>query len=256
MKQLFAFTKKELLEQYRTGKLMFLAILFCLFGIMNPAIAKLLPWMMEIMSEQLAQNGMSVSTVEVDAMTSWVQFFKNMPIALIVFIIMFSGILTAEYQKGTLINIITKGMKRWKILVSKLGVLTLFWTLGCLISFGITFGYNTYFWDNDTVQNIYFAVFCFYLFGLWLLSVLLLASAFFHSASAVTLTVGVAFLAAYLPGLIPAVNKYSPACLLEPTSLLTGAKSIGNYEIALIITTVLIILGIVFTVMVFNKKNM
>ena len=32
---------------------------------------------------------------------------------------MFSNTLTGEYQKGTLINIITKGMSRWKIIVSK-----------------------------------------------------------------------------------------------------------------------------------------
>ncbi len=256
MKQLIAFTKKELLEQYRTGKLMFLAILFCLFGIMNPAIAKLTPWMMEIMSEQLAQNGMSVSAVEVDAMTSWTQFFKNMPIMLIVFIIMFNSILTVEYQRGTLINIVTKGMKRWKILISKLGVLTVFWTLGYLVSFGITFGYNAYFWGNKDIQTICFAVFCFYLLGLWLLSVVLLASALFHSASTVTLTAGMAFLAAYLPSLIPAVKKYSPACLLDSTNLLIGATNTNDYGISIAITISLTVLGSILAVTAFNRKNL
>ncbi len=47
MKQFLTFTKKELLEQLRTGKLLILTILFILFGIMNPAMAKLTPWIME-----------------------------------------------------------------------------------------------------------------------------------------------------------------------------------------------------------------
>lgn len=101
---------------------------------MNPAIAKLLPWLLEIMSEQLAENGMYITEIQVDALTSWTQFFKNMPILLIVFIVMFSSILTAEYQKGTLINVVTKGMKRWKILISKLLTMFVFWMVGYLIT--------------------------------------------------------------------------------------------------------------------------
>ena len=37
------FIKKELLDAMRSGKILILGIVFVLFGIMNPAIAKLLP---------------------------------------------------------------------------------------------------------------------------------------------------------------------------------------------------------------------
>ena len=96
MKALIAFTKKELLEQVRSGKLLFLTILFVLFGIMNPAIAKLTPWLMETLADSLAESGMIVTEVTVSAMDSWVQFFKNIPIALIAFALMESGIFTRE----------------------------------------------------------------------------------------------------------------------------------------------------------------
>lgn len=87
MKQLTAFIKKEFSEQIRGGRFMILGILFCLFGIMNPATAKMLPWLLEVMSEQLADNGMLITGIEVDALTSWTQFFKNMPVLLIAFIV-------------------------------------------------------------------------------------------------------------------------------------------------------------------------
>ena len=46
MKSLFAFMKKEWMEQVRSGKVILLGIIFVLLGIMNPAVAKLTPWMM------------------------------------------------------------------------------------------------------------------------------------------------------------------------------------------------------------------
>ena len=254
MKQLAAFTKKEFLEQLRTGRFFILMILFFLFGIMNPAVAKLMPWMMELMSEQFAQSGMLVSSVEVNALTSWIQFFKNMPIALIVFLVMFSSVLTAEYQKGTLINVITKGLKRWKILASKLAVMAAVWTMGCLLSYLITFGYNSYFWDNSIVNNICFSVFGFYLTGVWLITVVLLASALFRSASAVTLSAGAAFFAAYIVSLIPCIKKYSPVYLLESTDLLMGARNVNDYFPAVIVMLVIIVINIFIAVLCFNKK--
>ena len=87
MKPLLAFMKKEYLEAARTGKLLILILLFVLFGIMNPAVAKLTPWMMEMLSDTIAESGLIVTNIQVDAMASWTQFFKNIPMALIAFVL-------------------------------------------------------------------------------------------------------------------------------------------------------------------------
>lgn len=255
MKPFIAFLKKEYLEQLRTGKILILGIIFCLFGIMNPAITKLTPWMMELLSEQLAENGMMVVNMEVNALISWTQFFKNMQMLLIIYIIMFSGILTTEYQKNTLINVITKGLKRCKILVSKMVIMTVLWTLGCLISYGITYGYNAYFWDNSIAHNLLFATFCFYLLGVWLISLILLASTFFKSASAVTLSVGAVFLVSYLLGLLPKMKSYLPSYLLGSADLLSGAANTSVYYIAIGVTLVLIAANIMIAIISFNRRN-
>ena len=86
MTSLLTFMKKDLSEQVRSGKLLLLLIIFTLFGIMNPAIAKMSPWLLEVMSESLEQSGMTIAPVNVTAMDSWVQFFKNIPMALITYI--------------------------------------------------------------------------------------------------------------------------------------------------------------------------
>lgn len=254
MKQLTAFIKKEFSEQIRGGRFMILGILFCLFGIMNPATAKMLPWLLEVMSEQLADNGMLITGIEVDALTSWTQFFKNMPVLLIAFIVIFSGILTAEYQKGTLINVITKGLKRWKILVSKLLIMFVGWTAGYLITFGITYGYNAYFWDNHIVRNLLFAALGYYLVGLWLISIILLASVILKSASAVTLSVGAAFVVSYLKGFLPTFQEYVPTYLLNSNELLIGALDSIQCMAAVGITVFLTLFNGILSVLFFDKR--
>ena len=67
MRSLLAFLKKEVIETFRTGKIVILILLFVLFGIMNPAIAKLTPWLMEMMSEAMAESGLIVTDIQVDA---------------------------------------------------------------------------------------------------------------------------------------------------------------------------------------------
>ena len=99
----------------RSGKITVILLIFLLLGIMNPAIAKLTPWMLEAMADSLSEAGMTVSEVTVDAMTSWVQFFKNAPMGLIAFILLEAGIFTDEYRTGSMVLVLTKGMNRYKI---------------------------------------------------------------------------------------------------------------------------------------------
>ncbi|MCI8668959.1 MAG: ABC transporter permease subunit [Lachnospiraceae bacterium] len=255
MKQLTAFTRKEFMELTRTGKLFILMVLFVLFGIMNPAIAKLTPWMMEIMSDNFAETGFTVTSVDVNALTSWTQFYKNMPILLIVFLLLFSSTLTLEYQKGTLINMVTKGMKRWKILVSKAVTMSLLWTAGYWLCYGITYGYNAYFWDNRIAAHLFFPAFCFYLEGLWLLTLLLLLSVILRTNSSVVMSVGGTFLVFYLLGLLPVIKKYLPVYLMDSSSLLTGNGNISEYYFTVIFTIILCTTDIIAAIIFFNRKN-
>ena len=86
-----AFIKKECMELTRTGRLLILGIIFIFFGILNPAIAKLTPWLYELLQDQIADSGLNIGKVSVTAMTSWTQFYKNAPMALIVLILLTSS---------------------------------------------------------------------------------------------------------------------------------------------------------------------
>lgn len=215
MRSLLSFLKKEYLEAARTGRFMILALLFVLFGIMNPGIAKLTPWMMEMLSGTMAESGLAVTNVQVDAMTSWAQFFKNIPIALIAFTLIFSDIFTKEYKYGTLLLVLTKGLRRCKIVLAKTVLLLSFWTLGYGLCFAITYGYNAYFWDNGVADNLFFSVAVWWLFGMWVLCLIVLFSSLLQNHTGVTLCVGASVLFAYLLSVMPRARAYSPAILMK-----------------------------------------
>lgn len=256
MKQIFAFVCKECLELYRTKKFFVSGILFLLFGIMNPAIAKLTPWVLELFADSLTDTGISFSGVAVNAVTSWIQYAKNMPILLIIFLVLFSSTLTTEYQKGTLINMVTKGLNRWKILFSKTFVILSLWTAGNLISFGVTYGYNAYFWDNGVVFHPVFVAFCFYLAGVWLISLMLFASSCLQTNSSVLLFTGAAFLVVYLVSLLPKISRYLPTCLLSLSNLLIQKTDLTEYLPAILITVLFIILNLGTAVFCFNRRKL
>lgn len=255
MRQLVAFTKKEFVEAWRTSKFMILIIVFGLLGIMNPAIAKLTPWLMETFSDSLKEQGMVISEVAVDAMSSWGQYSKNVPMGLIVFLLIFSGILANEFQKGTLINVITKGLKRRNVIVAKTLVMLVLWTLNYWMCFGITYVYNEYFWDNSVASHIVFSAFCSYMLGVWLIMVLIFVSTLVTTSAMVCVGTGAVFFIFYVINIVPDLKKFLPTKLIESSGLLTGSGEPKDYLCSLMIVVIMSIVLFVASIITFNKKK-
>ena len=256
MKTLFAFTKKEFTDHLRSGKLTVLGLIFLLFGIMNPAIARLTPWLLEFMSDSLAESGMIITGVTVSAMDSWVQFFKNMPIALIAFVLIESSIFTKEYSSGTLVLSLTKGLARHKVVVAKSLILLSLWSVGYFICFLTTFIYNSCFWDNDVAKNLGLSILCWWLFGIFIISLISLFSTLFTSSTSVLLGVGGAVLISYIFGLIPKIGGCLPTHLTDGNSLIYGLKSAEDYLLAILITALVSAVSFAVSIPIFNKKQL
>ena len=253
---MIAFMKKEMLEQVRSGKLVILSILFVLFGIMNPAVAKMTPWLLEVMADSMAEGGMSITVGEVTAMDSWVQFFKNMPMALIAFVLMEGSIFTKEYQSGTLLLTLTKGLQRYKVVSAKGLILLALWSAGYWLCFGITYVYNAYFWDNAVAQNLMLSVLCWWVFGLWVVALVVVFSVGAKENTVVLLGTGGLVLASSLLSFLPKLQKFLPTQLTDGNSLIYGLADGDKYRPALAIAVAMILLCFAASIPFFNKKQL
>ena len=255
MKTFITFLRKEILEQIRTKKIMILGLLFIFFGILNPLTAKMTPWLIEVLSESMESSGINITVVEITALDSWVQYFKNMPMLLIVFILIQSNIFSKEYQNGTLTLVLTKGFERYKIVLSKMVVMLAIWTLGYLLCFGITYFYNAYFWDNLIASNLFFSSLSWWIFSVFVIILCILFSVNFkNNGTALTLTGGTIFLL-YLVSLLPKINKYLPITLTDGNSLIYSLKEVNDYIPSLIIAICLTVVFVLISVLTFNKKK-
>lgn len=257
MRQLSAFIKKEWMEQLRTNKLLIIMIVSVMMGIMAPAVAKLIPVLFETMADTLAEQGIAgIEVGEVTALTSWQQFYKNISMLVIVFVIMYSGSYTTEYQRGTLINIVTKGMSRTKILVSKLLVQLAVWTLAYVVNFATTYIYTAYYWDNSEVKHCVFAGLMVYIFGIWVIGLMTLASSLGDTNMSVLLMTGGVVAICYLISIVPDVAEYMPTKLLDAVELLGGGVKIATYSEAIVVVLITYVISIVGAILAFDKKRL
>ena len=208
-----------------------------------------------MMSEEMTKQGILIQQAEVTALTAWAQYYKNIMIPLIVAVVMFCGLLTSEYHKGTLINILTKGLSRWKVIAAKAISAVSIWTICYWLCFGITYAYCIYFWDNTLTHYVGFASFCIWLFGILLIAIILWLSSFSTSSSLVLLGVSVALVGFYLLQMVPFLTDAVPVKLLSSGSLIDGSTDISHFLPAVYVTILLSMVLLILAAVQFNRKK-
>jgi len=267
MKNYFIFLKKELFEAVKTYKLLIMGVVFLLFGMASPLMAKFTPeiikWAME---SDPAMAGMDFSGLitQPSALDSWFQFYGNAgQMGFFVLVIIFSSMLSSELSIGTLTIMLSKGLSRSAVILSKLTSAVLIWTASFGLSVLTAWGYTNYIFDNGVV-NLFFAMFCLWLFGMFLLAVTALMATLVNKGYACMFSVGAVVIVLSLIDLIPKAKKYNPISLstssrmllAREASLQNAVEAIPKEFIPAIITTVILIL--VFTVLAvisFNKRK-
>lgn len=248
------FFKKETKESIRTYALLIMAVVFAVLGIMNPLVAKLTPELIP----KLMPEGINITMPEPSSLDSWSQFFKNIQqMGLVVTMLVFSGSLPNEVAKGTLINLLTKGLSRRAVIFAKYAAMAAIWTLSMAISFVVTWTYTIYFFPDGKAQHVLLAAFWLWTFGAFLLAVMLCAATLVVSSYGSLLISGAAVVTLMILNVIPAVQKYNPLSLAgRNMDLVTGNIGPASLVPALIITLVAIPLLILLAAQKFAKKQL
>lgn len=253
MKSFIAFTKKEFTENIRTYKFFIMITVFILLGLMNPITAKITPQLLK----SLMPEGINITITEPTALDSWGQFFKNVPqMGLIVLVIIFSGIMSNEFSRGTLINMLTKGLSRSIVILSKFAMSTIIWTLGYMICFAISYAYTIYFWSSDNVHNLVLSVFCLWLFGVLLLAIVIFGGVLFKNNYGGMLFTGGFVTVSLLLNIAPAIQKVNPISLVSKNmDLLTNKMEVSDIILPIVICLIATFIFISSSIAIFNKKS-
>ncbi len=256
MNHFLTFASKEWTEHLRTKRALIAAVIFVLFAIANPAIALLTPVILKESAEALASSGITVSEIEITAMDSWLQFINNTSTVLAAFLIIFSGTFTKEYQNGTLIPLLTKGLRRTTIIHAKSAVLMLLWGVGFWCYFGITYGYTAYYWDQSVIHSVFFVGGCWWLLGIFWICLLAFFSSFLKNAVQVIAAAAGVYMIISTIRVLKTIQPYLPTHLEDSHTLLTGESGCASYLPAILVTAAAAILLYLCSLILTKNKQL
>ena len=260
MRAYIAFVKKELTESLRTYKFFIMTMVFLLFGFMNPIVAKITPDLLKAVMPE----GVSITLPTPSAIDSWAQFFKNISqTGLVVVVIIFSGLIASEFDKGTLVNLLTKGLPRSNVVLAKFTASTLIWTVGYSLCFAVTAVYTAYFWKMDEISNLFLAVFGLWLFGELLITLIIFGGVLFKTIYGSLLLTGCAVILMLIASIAPKLQKFNPITIsANNVSLLVAQPqsadyltAIADFKSAILVCAAAIIALVLASIAVLDQKQ-
>lgn len=252
MSEYIAFVKKEFTENMKNYRFLIMFAVFLIFGITSAFLAKFTP---EILSALAADMEMSSEPVALDA---WKQFYKNISgVGFSAFIILYGSCLSGEYSKGTLVLMVTKGLSRKAVILAKYTVAAILMTISYWISYAATYGYTVFLWKDASLANVALAALALWIIGFLYLSILMIGCVIFRQTFTSILFTGgiVAFIS--LLGIIEPIAKFSPFILTtKNVDLISGEIALSDFMIPAVVSIVISIIGLLFAIRLFNKKQL
>ncbi len=249
-----AYLRKEFLEQLRGYKLLILFSILILFGMTSPLLAKMTPELLK----SLSGSGITIKLPPITASDAWAQFFKNISqIGVIALILIFGTSLPQEINHGTLIIPLSKGLSRDTVIFVKYLVSFMNWTVGYVVSALICCGYTQYLFGTFAVSNLAFSLFCLWIFGDFLLALVL------FTGTITTGNYGGLLLDLVILGLLlaldafPKLQKWNPISLAsQNASILTKSTLSIDFTVTIWITISATAICLILSALTFQKKNL
>ena len=248
-----AVLRKELLEQWRTRRLVAVAAVLLFFGFLSPLSAKLLPDLMKSLGDT---GGIVIELPPPTAQDALLQYVKNTSqFGVLLAVLLAMGALAQEKERGTAAMVLSKPVSRANFLLGKFVALTLVFGL-CLALAGLACYYYTIALFKGiggarfVEMNLLLALFVeFYL------AVTLLGSTIVRSqVVAGGLGLGAIFVVAIL-GALPRLGEYMPTALLEwARALMVGSGEPAWGAVAVSLGGIVVCLGA--ALMVFERQEL
>jgi ABC-2 type transport system permease protein len=248
--------EKELREQFRTSRLISVAVVFVLFGILGPLTDR---YMKELLDAVGAQAGGMQFTVPAPSLAGdLTQIIKNLSqFGIICALLLAMGSVAWEKERGTAGMIMTKPASRAAFLAAKLAAISLNLLLAVILGCGLAYLYTVLLYPTAFPLGGYVAMCAI----LWLTLVIftaitLLGSTLTRSAMAAAGIGLVAFLVLGILAGIPLIAPWSPLGLLAPAQDLALGHDAGNFFAPLLLNIALVPVLFGATWLVFRRQEL
>ncbi|HGD6303960.1 TPA: ABC transporter permease [Streptococcus agalactiae] len=253
MRIFLSLLKKEAIEGARTKKMISTFILFLFIGLISPLTAKLTPMILQ----SIATGNIDINVAPPSEIDSWTQFFKNISqIGMFGLAIILSTQMANEFQKGTLINLLSKGLPRYQVVLSKIFYNFILWFIAYFCSCILTYFYTKYFFGiSFSIRNILMAALLPFIFGLFLISLEILAGVISGNVIGTLILTTAGIVIQLILSIRDEIVKYMPIALIgKPVNLIKGV-GYDDYYVPIITGSILLILCIVISIAIINKKQ-
>ena len=178
MKQFIILFKKDLMELYRTKRILIISLIFIMFALLSPVIAKMTPELLGSMGNQI-----QISIPDATVADSYGQFVKNMgQIGLFTLIIALGGSIVNERKKGLYTNLINNGVKKHNFILSKVISQVLIMTVIYVVSALLFSTYNYVIFNQFTIAYSFLSFLLLYIYLVFVICMITFFSAISKSS--------------------------------------------------------------------------
>jgi ABC-2 type transport system permease protein len=140
-------------------------------------------------------------------------------------------------------------------MLSKLTSALITWSAGLWLCFGITYAYTAYYWKDDSVQSLIPTLLLWWLFSVMVICLMFFFASFLQTHIQVMICTGGVVFAMSVIGIADSVKKYLPSTLTDSMNFCTGAQSISTIIPAIVITTLVTVCSVVFSLVLIGKRK-
>lgn len=244
--------KKEWLENSRSHKALALVMISIIFGILGPLTALLMPDIMAGILPQKLQKAIPEPTY----LDSYSQYFKNVnQLGLILFVFLFSGSLSQEFTRGTLINLITKGLSKKAIILAKFIMISGLWTFSYCLGSLIQYAYTLYYFNNQGDYK-WFTYGASWLFGLLLISLTLFYSVLFRKTAGLLIACLATIVLFIISGFFKLSKDWNPLLLIQKQSqVLSGHYQLQKWLHPTLLVIAIMMISLTLAIVLFEKTE-
>ncbi|MGE5333317.1 MAG: ABC transporter permease [Nitrososphaerota archaeon] len=249
------FLRKELREMVRNNRLLVVATVFLILGIISPLTAKYTPELLKAIGT--GQPGVQITFPTPTVADAIAQYLKNVAgTGIFVAILLPMGMVAREKERGTAAFVLTKPVSRAAFLGAKLVALLVLLSVGVLVAAIITYIYTAILFEPLSLGGF---IGCSVLVLLSLVAHGLLTFLGSTLVSSQLAAVGIglaAWVLISIIGISPAAAQYTPSGLMEPASALARGASPEHLLLSVVANLILCVVVAAIAWLAFRRQEL